>query len=65
MTLTVLLLIDFIGCWAVEQFFKYLFSDYRPKDIAVRRKDQLDREMKRKADEAAAEEAAREVAEKA
>ncbi|KAF2668470.1 cation pump, Ca2+ pump [Microthyrium microscopicum] len=55
-TLTVLMLVDFVGCWVVEQIFKLSFSDYRPKDIAVRRKDQLEREEKRKAEEREAEE---------
>jgi len=59
-TLTVLMLIDYCGCWLVEQFFKRMFSDFRPKDIAIRRKDQLDREMERKKKEKKEEEAKKE-----
>jgi cation-transporting ATPase 13A1 len=55
-TLTVVMLIDYVGCWVCEQGFKFLFSDYKPKDIAVRRKDQLEFEEKRKREEAAEEE---------
>jgi cation-transporting ATPase 13A1 len=55
-TLTVLMLLDYGGCWIVEQFFKTLFSDYKPKAIAVRRKDQLEREESRKRAEVEAEE---------
>jgi cation-transporting ATPase 13A1 len=47
-TLTTMMLIDYVGCWLVEQFFKTLFSDYRPKDIAIRRPDQDEREKVRK-----------------
>lgn len=55
-TLTTLMLVDYIGCWVVEQTFKRAFSDYKPKDIAVRRKDQLEREERRKKEEKEAEE---------
>jgi cation-transporting ATPase 13A1 len=55
-TLTTLMLVDYIGCWLVEQGFKRAFSDYKPKDIAVRRKDQLEREEARKREEREAEE---------
>jgi manganese-transporting P-type ATPase len=47
-TLTTVMLIDYCGCWLVEQVFKRSFSDFRPKDIAIRRKDQLEREAARK-----------------
>lgn len=50
-TLTVLMIIDFAGCWIIENVLKNLFSDFRPKDIAVRRPDQLQREMERKKQE--------------
>lgn len=53
MTLTVTMLIDYCGCWVTEQVFKRAFSDYRPKEIAVRRKDQLERENIRKTAEEA------------
>jgi cation-transporting ATPase 13A1 len=49
--LTGLMVVDYGGCWLVEQVFKHAFSDYRPKDIAVRRPDQLEREEKRKREE--------------
>lgn len=48
LTLTTLMVIDFVGCWIVEKVLKWAFSDYRPKDIAVRRPDQLEREEQRK-----------------
>jgi cation-transporting ATPase 13A1 len=50
-TITTLMLLDYCGCWVIEQVFKRAFSDYRPKAIAVRRKDQLEREEKRKQQE--------------
>lgn len=50
-TLTVLMIIDYAGCWIIENVLKNLFSDFRPKDIAVRRPDQLQREMERKKQE--------------
>jgi manganese-transporting P-type ATPase len=34
--LTVTMLVDFIGCWLVEQGFKWAFSDNKPKEIATR-----------------------------
>jgi cation-transporting ATPase 13A1 len=59
-TITTVMIIDYAGCWICEQGFKALFSDYKPKDIAVRRKDQLEFEEKRKNAEAAEEEARKE-----
>lgn len=56
MTLTALMLLDYGGCWIIETVFKRLFSDYKPKAIAVRRPDQLEREEKRKKAEAEVEE---------
>ncbi|THD00242.1 hypothetical protein EYZ11_000292 [Aspergillus tanneri] len=50
-TLTVLMVIDYAGCWIIENVLKTLFSDFRPKDIAERRPDQLQRETARKARE--------------
>ena len=41
------MVLDYMGCWLIEKAFKLLFSDYRPKDIAVRRPDQLEKEQKR------------------
>lgn len=51
LTLTVLMIFDYAGCWLIENVLKNLFSDFRPKDIAVRRPDQLKRELERKAEE--------------
>lgn len=50
-TLTVLMVFDYAGCWLIETVLKNFFSDFRPKDIAVRRPDQLQRETQRKAQE--------------
>ncbi|CAG8294466.1 unnamed protein product [Penicillium olsonii] len=50
-TLTVLMIFDYGGCWIIENVLKHLFSDFRPKDIAVRRPDQLKREADRKLQE--------------
>lgn len=47
-TLTTVMLLDYAGCWIVEQVFKRAFSDYRPKDIAVRRPEQIKVEEKRR-----------------
>lgn len=47
-TLTALMIVDYCGCWVVEQVFKTLFSDFRPKDIAIKRPDQVARDEKRK-----------------
>ncbi|CEJ56208.1 Putative Cof protein [Penicillium brasilianum] len=59
-TLTVLMIFDYGGCWLIENVLKNLFSDFRPKDIAIRRPDQLKREAERKAKEAAEAEAEKE-----
>ena len=50
-TLTAIMVLDYVGCWVIEKGLKAMFSDYRPKDIAIRRPDQLERE-KRRAEEA-------------
>ncbi|KIV98042.1 hypothetical protein PV10_01734 [Exophiala mesophila] len=47
-TLTSLMIIDFCGCWVVEQVFKHMFSDFRPKDIANKRPDQVARDDQRR-----------------
>lgn len=49
-TMTATMVIDYLGCFVIEKVLKFLFSDYRPKDIAIRRPDQLAREQKRAAD---------------
>lgn len=51
--LTSLMILDYVACWLIENGLKRLFSDFRPKDIAVRRPDQLERERQRKAAEEA------------
>ena len=57
--LIMLMVADYAGCWIIETFLKRNFSDFRPKDIAVRRPDQLAREEARKRKEE--EEAEREL----
>ncbi|KAK5086529.1 putative cation-transporting ATPase 1 [Lithohypha guttulata] len=47
-TLTTLMVLDYVGCWVVEYVFKALFSDLKPKDISIRRPDQLERDEKRR-----------------
>ncbi|KAF2502811.1 cation-transporting ATPase 4 [Lophium mytilinum] len=59
--LTTVMVIDYAGCWIIEKVLKVAFSDYRPKDIAIRRKDQLEREEARKKEEAAEAERQREL----
>jgi cation-transporting ATPase 13A1 len=46
-TITVTMIVDYVGCWIIEQVLKFAFSDYKPKDIAMRRQDQLERDEKR------------------
>lgn len=50
--MTTVMLVDYVGCYAVEMVLKHAFSDYRPKDIAVRRPDQIKAEEARIAKEA-------------
>jgi len=52
-TMTAIMILDYVGCWVIEVVLKRLFSDYRPRDIAIRRPDQLKREEERKAVEQA------------
>lgn len=59
-TMTTVMIVDYIGCWVIEKVLKNLFSDYKPKDIAMRRPDQLAIEEKRKAEEQAERERAEE-----
>ena len=59
LVMTVLMIVDYAGCYVVEKVLKQLYSDYRPKDIAVRRPDQIKAEEKRKAAEKRAEETKR------
>ena len=51
MIMTAVMIIDYVGCYAVEVVLKHLYSDFRPKDIAVRREDQIKAEESRKAKE--------------
>ena len=46
--LTTMMVLDFAGCWVIEKVLKFMFSDYKPKQIAERRPDQLKRENDRK-----------------
>ena len=50
--MTAVMVIDYAGCWIIEVTLKRFFSDYRPRDIAERRPDQLEREAERKKIEA-------------
>lgn len=54
-TMTLTMIVDYAGCWIVEKVLKALFSDYKPKDIAVRRPEQLKREEERSSRERAEE----------
>lgn len=51
MTMTGIMLLDYAGCWIVEKVLKAGFSDFRPKDIAERRPDQIIRQEDRRARE--------------
>ena len=46
--MTASMLLDFGLCYIIERGLKWGFSDFRPRDIAERRPDQLEREMARK-----------------
>lgn len=48
MNMTTCMILDYVVCWVIEKGLKTLFSDYRPRDIADRRPDQLAREVERK-----------------
>ncbi|KAH0561928.1 hypothetical protein GP486_003362 [Trichoglossum hirsutum] len=50
-TITSVMILDYLCCWFIEKVLKHLFSDFRPKDIATRRKDQIQAEEKRRAAE--------------
>ena len=62
--MTTIMIADFAGCYLIEMVLKHAFSDFRPKDIAVRRSDQIQAEEARVAKEAAAVAAAAAAAEK-
>jgi cation-transporting ATPase 13A1 len=46
--MTTVMVLDYVLCWVIEVVLKRFFSDYRPRDIAERRPEQLKREMERK-----------------
>ncbi|RYO84046.1 hypothetical protein DL764_009385 [Monosporascus ibericus] len=46
--MTITMVLDYVGCWAIERLLKALFSDFRPRDIAIRRPEQDERERIRK-----------------
>jgi len=43
MRLTASMIIDFIGCWAIEKVCKYLFADLEPKSIVTRGRERRER----------------------
>ena len=43
------MIIDFIGCWAIENVCKYLFADLEPKSMVTRGRER--RERRRAAEE--------------
>lgn len=45
--ITSVMVLDYVGCWIIEKVLKNAFSDFRPKDIAIRRPDQIEREERR------------------
>jgi cation-transporting ATPase 13A1 len=49
--ITSMMVLDYAGCWIIEKSLKWAFSDYKPKDIAVRRADQIKREEERRFEE--------------
>ena len=49
--LTATMIIDFIGCWAIEKVCKYLFADLEPKPMITRGRER--REQRRRLEEEA------------
>jgi len=45
--LTTVMVIDFLGCYVIEKVLKAAYSDYKQKDIAMRRPDQIKFEEER------------------
>jgi manganese-transporting P-type ATPase len=37
------MIIDFIGCWAIENVCKFLFADLEPKSIVTRGRERRER----------------------
>lgn len=46
--MTASMILDYGLCWVIEFVLKRAFSDFRPRDIAARREDQLAREAERR-----------------
>jgi len=61
-TMTAVMVVDYVGCWVVEKVLKQAFSYFRPKDIAIRRPDQVRVEEERRERERAEVEREKEVA---
>ena len=49
MKMTTCMVLDYGLCWLIEFGLKRFFSDFRPREMAERRPDQLQRETERKA----------------
>jgi cation-transporting ATPase 13A1 len=49
--MTVVMILDYVGCWIIEKVLKQAFSDFRPKDIAIRRPDQIKSRRRRRTGE--------------
>jgi manganese-transporting P-type ATPase len=47
--LTLTMVIDFAGCWAIEKTCKYFFADLEPKEMITRGRER--REARRKLEE--------------
>jgi len=41
------MIIDFIGCWAIETVCKYLFADLEPKSLVTRGRERRERRRAR------------------
>lgn len=50
-TMTAVMVLDYVACYAIEIVLKFLFSDLKARDIAERRPEQLERERARKEEE--------------
>jgi len=61
LTMTTVMILDYAGCWIIEKTLKWAFSDFRPKDIAIRRPDQLKVEEDRKQNDLLENERAKEI----
>lgn len=61
-TMTTVMVLDYIGCFIIERALKWAFSDFRAKDIAVRRPEQNQRTDERRHQEYLAREREKEIA---